>query len=705
MPTPLASATFPAPAAGEFTHLAPVTLPDAVRNRAEGVAAILVGLQLDALLARAGYAVPLAAAGVWAAETLDLRIGSEAARLAQEVLALPAVESISEQTGLPPSPEQAENLRKLLLAVIRDARVLVIRLAERLYDLRTAKKAPPADQRALARATREIYAPLASRLGMWQLKWELEDLAFRYLQPEHYRQVAGWLRERRTDREAFIAQVSATLERKLQEANVAASVAGRPKHLYSIWRKLQRKQLQFSELCDIRAVRVLVDTPADCYAALGMVHNLWHPIPKEFDDYIGAPKDNLYRSLHTAVIGPDNRPMEIQIRTHEMHRHAEWGVAAHWRYKEGGRFDAGLETRLGWLRQLLSPDDSDADFIDRFRSELVDERVYVLTPKGEVVDLPCGATPLDFAYYIHTDLGHRCRGARVNGRLVVLTRILESGDQVDILAGRVREPSRDWLNPLTGLLATSRARDKVRAFFRAQDRQQNIRHGHEALERELERLGLREFRPERLLRQFSFPTLDELFAAMGAGDVSAAQIAGALQRELAARTPAVASPASMAKQRRPHKSPAPAIAVADVSNLLTSLARCCHPLPGDTVRGYVTRGRGISVHRTDCAGLKRLLTRSPDREIAVAWQRGEQGYPVEVAIEARERRGLLAELTAAIAHEKIRILATQTQLAADSGLALIRLTLTVTDLCDLTRLLARLARIAGVLRASRYMRA
>ena len=705
MTTPLAPATFPAPAAEEFAHLAPATLPDAVRERAEGMAAILAGLQLDTPLARAGYAVPLAAAGAWTAETMALRVGAEAARLAQEVLALPVVESISEQADLPPSPEQTENLRKLLLAVIRDARVLVIRLAERLYDLRAAKKAPPADQRALARAVREIYAPLASRLGMWQLKWELEDLAFRYLQPEHYRQVAGWLRERRADRESFVTRVSATLERKLQEANVSASVAGRPKHLYSIWRKLQRKQLQFSELYDIRAVRILVNTPAECYAALGLVHNLWYPIPKEFDDYISAPKDNFYRSLHTAVIGPDGRPMEIQIRTHEMHRHAELGVAAHWCYKEGGRFDAGLETRLGWLRQLLSPDDGDADFIDRFRSELVDERVYVLTPRGEVVDLPCGATPLDFAYYIHTDLGHRCRGARVNGRLVPLTRILESGDQVDILVGRVREPSRDWLNPLTGLLATSRARDKVRAFFRAQDRQQNIHRGREALERELARLGLREFRPERLLRQFAFPTLDELFAAMGAGDIGTAQIAGTLQRELAAETPVVASLASPAKQRRPHQSPAPAIAVADVSNLLTSLARCCHPLPGDSIRGYVTRGRGISVHRMDCAGLKRLLARSPDREIAVTWQSSDQGYPVEVAIAARERRGLLAELKAAIAHEKTRILATHSRLATDGGLVLIRLTLTVTDLEDLTHLLVRVARVEGVLQASRHPRA
>lgn len=677
-----------------------LTLPAAVRDAGMAVGAILLELRLDPVIAQAGMAMPLLAANRLDTGTLAQRIGVEAAELAAEVLALPALESFASGDLATTSPSQADKLRKLILAVIRDARVLVIKLVMRLQELRSARDADAARQQALALTTREIYAPLANRLGIWQLKWELEDCAFRYLEPEHYRTIAAQLRERRSQRETFIAEVIASLGRALAAAGIHAEVAGRPKHIYSIWRKMQRKHLAFDQLYDLNAVRVLVNSVTECYAALGVAHGLWRHIPREFDDYIATPKDNLYRSLHTAVLGPGGRAVEIQIRTHEMHQQAELGVAAHWRYKEGMRFDAGLEARLGWMRQLLAPG-SDADFIDRLHAELVEERVYVLTPKGEVLDLPRGATPLDFAYHVHTSIGHRCRGARVNGRLVPLSQALESGDQVEVVTARDGEPSRDWLNPAAGFLATARARDKVRAFFRAQDRERNLHAGRELLERELERLGLRGFRHDRLLKQLEFGAMDEVFAALGAGDLTAAQLAGALQRELAAeRGNAALTPAPRPTGAQPLK--ASGVRVAGMGNLLTSLARCCHPLPGEAIRGYTTRGRGISVHRADCASLKRLLARTPEREVAVAWPPGERHYPVDLSLEAEAGRRLLPEITAVLSDEKIPLLAMQS--GADPGRVSLKLRVALTDLPSLSRLLARLAQVPGVLRVGRENR-
>jgi GTP pyrophosphokinase len=673
----------------------------ALREHALGVGTILTDLELDPVLARAGIAVPLVVAGILPADRLPAILGADAAALITEVLAIPSIEALGSRDETLASPAQAENLRKLLLAVIRDARVLVIRLADRLQALRGMRQDEANQRLLLARAAREIYAPLASRLGIWQLKWELEDLAFRYLEPENYRRVAAWLSERRTDRETFIAATTSQLAAALAKAGITATVSGRPKHIYSIWRKLQRKQLDFEQLYDLRALRVLVADITECYAALGVVHGLWHHIPREFDDYIATPKDNLYRSLHTAVVGPDGRPLEIQIRTHAMHQHAELGVAAHWRYKEGARFDAALETRIGWMRQLLAPGGSDQDFIDQLRTELVEERVYVLTPKGQVLDLPRSATPLDFAYYVHTDVGHRCRGARVNGRLVPLTHILGNGDQVEILTARERDPSRDWLNPATGFLSTSRARDKVRAFFRAQDRSLNVRYGRDVLERELDRLGLRDFRHDRLLQHFSFEGQEDLLAALGAGDLSLAQLTGALQREISAAAPAPPPPPSIAPRSRLRPAIGPAVNVAGVGNLLTSLARCCNPLPGEDIGGYITRNHSITVHRADCPNLVRLLQRAPEREMAVSWRNEQQPAPVNLLIEAMDRRSLLSDLTGVLANEKIQILAMQTRLARDGGLAVVRFTVAVPGLDLLSRLLSRMSRIPGVQRAVR----
>lgn len=672
--------------------------PD-VQALARGVGETLLALELDPVIVQAGTAAPLVAAGFLDLDALAAEIGAEATALTREVLALPALEAIGGPVEQP-TPAQAENLRKLLLAVIRDGRVIVIRLAARLHELRAAKRLSVAEQRRLALTTREIYAPLANRLGIWQLKWELEDLAFRYLEPENYKQVAAWLKERRSDRENYLQQASAQLELGLKLAGLETTVLGRPKHIYSIWRKMQRKGLEFDHLYDLYALRLLVNDVADCYAALGVVHGLWHHIQKEFDDYIALPKDNQYRSLHTAVIGPGGRPLEIQIRSHDMHRHAELGVASHWRYKEGGHYDPALETRIGWMRQLLSPGGSDEDFIERFRTELVEDRVYVLTPRGDVFDLPRGATALDFAYHVHTDVGHRCRGTRVNGRLMPIGQVLASGDQVEILTGRQAEPSRDWLNPQSGYLFTGRARDKVRAYFRQQDRGLNVSYGRDALERELDRLGLRDFRQDRLLKHFQFETLDDLFAALGAGDLTTAQLAGALQRELA-ESKAPTTPKPRRVPRRGSQSPAVALP-GMAGEVLVSLARCCRPVPGEAIRGYITQGHGISVHRQSCSSLARLAARAPQRLCEVVWNVDEgHSLPVDISVDADDRRGLLNDIMAVLADMQLRLVALDTRSDSDLGMLQVKLTVNVPGLPQLSGLLSRLLQVPGVQRAVR----
>ena len=670
----------------------------ASRERARGIGTILQSLELDPVIVRAGMAATLAADGTLEQDGLEARLGDECAKLVRAVLALPGLDAAGAQGEEALSAAQAENLRKLLLAVIRDGRVLMIRLAERLYALRAAKALPPATQKQLASATRAIYAPLANRLGIWQLKWELEDLSFRYLEPQRYREIVSWLKERRSDREQYLARAQMELSTALTAAGIEADVAGRPKHIYSIWKKMQRKGLSMEGIYDLNALRVLVHDVPTCYAALGVVHGLWRHIAREFDDYIAAPKDNFYRSLHTAVLGPEARPLEIQIRTRDMHRHAELGVASHWRYKEGVRYDPALETRIGWMRQLLAPG-ADEDFIERFRTELVEERVYVLTPRGEVFDLPRGATALDFAYYVHTDVGHRCRGAKVNGRMVPISHVLADGDQVEIQTHRTGEPSRDWLNPQSGHLNTPRARDKLRAYFRQQDRGLNVSYGRDMLERELERLAIRDFRHDRLLKHFPFADLDELFAALGAGDLSPAQIAGAVQRELPPKQPVprVRHPV------RPRKARSPAVLLPGVDGeVLVSLARCCHPVPGEAIRGYITVGHGITVHRMSCPSLARLTARAPQRLTDVRWGSDtERGHPAEIAVEARDRRNLLNDVMALLADEQLRLLALDSRAEADTGTLQFKLTVSVSGLPQLSRLLNRLTQIPGVERAAR----
>ena len=593
----------------------------------------------------------------------------------------------------------SEGLRRLLLAIVRDLRVVFILLSRQLARMRGADAWPEDERKALARLTRDIHSPLANRLGIWQLKWELEDLAFRYLQPDVYHRIARLLHERRADREVFIAQALRELGQLLTAEGIAADLAGRPKHIYSIWKKMQRKALDFSDLYDIRAVRVLVDNVGDCYATLGVVHGHWPHLPGEFDDYIARPKPNGYRSLHTAVVGPSGKTLEVQIRTREMHRDNELGVAAHWRYKEGGSGDADFEAKIAWMRKLLEPRDADDRALAAdLQTELLEDRVYLLTPKGEVFDLASGATVLDFAYLVHTEVGHRCRGAKVNGRIVPLTFQPQSGDRVEILTGKVADPSRDWLSPHQGYLRTGRARDKVRAWFRRIAHDANLGVGRTILERELKRLALPAADVEKLPAHFHLQTHEELLVALALGEVTPGQIARVLQ-EAVHPPPAPVSPPVTARRNEVDLN---ALTIEGIGNLLTTLARCCQPLPGDAVRGFVTRGRGVSVHRADCASLMRLARRDPERVIQVSWGKAaSQAYEVDIALRGYDRKGLQKDVTGVVSNAAAHILASSSRLFPSSGEVEMRFTLRVRDFEQLSGLLSQLHALPNVTDARR----
>jgi GTP pyrophosphokinase len=635
-------------------------------------------------------------------EWAEKRVGEEPARLARALsqlgtFGLPA--DWSPERGL--EAAQAESLRKMLLAVIGDVRLVVVKLAEQLQKMRSAKGLGTALQRKLATETREVYAPLANRLGVWQVKWELEDLAFRYLQSQQYKQIAAALKVRRADREQYIDQLKAVLQGELSAAGVEARIDGRPKHIFSIWRKMQAKQLAFEQLMDIRAARVLVNTVAECYAALGVVHSLWQFIPGEFDDYIATPKDNLYRSIHTAVIGPGDEPVEIQIRTHEMHEHSERGVAAHWRYKEGGRSNEAYERKINQLRNLLSPaeaTDSTQDFLDRMRVDLFHDRIYAVSPKGEIVDVPVGGTPLDFAYQVHTDLGHRTRGAKVNGRMVGLDHQLKNSDTVEIITGKLPQPSRDWLSPQSGFLASPRHRNKVRAWFRKQDESQNKSEGRAMFDREIQRLGVNSPPIPDLLRELGLGSLDALHEALGLGEVGSAQVAGAIQRLLHARE---AQPKP--NKARPSSVREPDVEVQGVGELLSTYAGCCKPVPPEPIAGYITVGRGVSIHAQSCANLARLSLKSPARVLAVSWDKaGSKEFPVDIEVQAFDRRGLVRDVSAALADEKISIRGMTTVTDKRDNLARMQINIAITGLPQLSQLLSRIAKVPNVIAARRH---
>jgi GTP pyrophosphokinase len=606
-----------------------------------------------------------------------------------------------------PAPDQSEsphseNLRRLLLTIADDVRVVLIVLAERLQAMRRLKRRPRDEQVRIARETVEIYAPLANRLGVWQVKWELEDLGLRYLEPDEYARIASLLDGRRKEREGFIESVIASLQAEFARHGVKASVRGRPKHIYSIYRKMQRKGVDFDRIFDVRALRVLVDGIADCYAALGVVHGLWPHIPGEFDDYIATPKANMYQSLHTAVIGPDDRPLEVQIRTHDMHDHAERGVAAHWRYKERGQHDVELERRVHWMRRWLElkEDADDPAFVERFKSDFQPVRIYVLTPQGRVVELPRGATPLDFAYAVHTEIGHRCRGAKVDGRIVPLTQALESGQTVEILTCKEGGPSRDWMSAHLGYLKTAKALNRVRAWFKQQDHDQHVAAGRNQLEKELARAGAPKPDLEKLASRFSFRTPADLLAAIGRGDVSAQQIAQSEER----RRPPEPEQSFAERLRRPAKAAEPSrglVIVEGVGDLMTHMAKCCKPVPRDSIVGYITRGRGVTVHRRDCPGVTALPPDHRSRLVNVMWNErvaAEPGaYVVDVAILASDRKGLLRDVSAVFTNEEVDVLAVQTQSDRKTERASMRFTAEIKDLSQLRRILDKLSQIPDVL--------
>ncbi len=601
-------------------------------------------------------------------------------------------------------PEQAEGLRKLLLALASDVRLVLIRLAAQLVRLRNLKGATPEQQQRAALETREIYAPLANRLGIWQVKWELEDLAFRYSEPAEYKRIAGWLKVKRDERERYIEDVKRDLVGALQAAGIHGEISGRPKHIYSIWRKMQRKGLAFEQVMDVLAVRVMVGTVAECYAALGIVHSLWPYMPGEFDDYIATPKENNYRSLHTAVVGPGKLPLEVQIRTREMHEHAELGVAAHWQYKEGRRAEAGFQQKINWLRQLLEPtarEGVEPDLLDGLQAEVFEDRVYALSPKGEVVDLPRGATPLDFAYHVHTNLGHRCRGAKVNGRMVQLDHELANGDTVEIITGKHPQPSRDWLVPALGFLASQRNRAKVRSWFRKLDEGQNREQGRQMLERELDRLGVRAPTLPEILDELGLPNADALHQALGEGELTLAQVAGAIQRRVHEAEPPKSHPRLHPKHER--RSASSGLIIDGVGDLMSTIARCCRPVPPEPIAGFITIGRGVSIHRATCANLLRLRAAQPQRVLVVDWGRpsADRTFAVALEIHAFDRRGLVRDISAILADEHISIETMNTVTNPAENTAKVDLTVSVHGFEELSRLLARIASLPNVISARR----
>ena len=684
-------------------------MPDgeAAFDRAVGAATIVAALKLDPDSIVAALLIGLPAAGAFDGEDIAARFGADVATL---VAGVARMSSIRTQAGLGTAGDhgaQAENLRKMLLAMVEDIRVVLIKLAERTQTLRYLMNGDEARRRQTAREVQDVFAPLANRLGVWQLKWELEDLSLRALEPAEYKKIAKLLDERRLDRERYIDNVIATLRRELAGAGVKADVTGRPKHIYSIWSKLQRKPGGIEAIYDIRALRILVDSVKDCYTALGLVHHLWTPVPKEFDDYIARPKANDYRSLHTAVIGPEGKPLEVQIRTRDMHQHSEYGVAAHWRYKEAGparaRHDPGFNAKIAWLRQILDWKDAVADaseVLAAFKSSLFTESIYVLTPQGKVIDLPRGATPIDFAYHVHTGLGHRCRGARVDGQMVPLNYVLKNGQQVDIIAAKQGGPSRDWLNPDLGYVHSHRAKTKVRQWFKAQQLDETIAQGRAMVERELSRLGRTALKLEAVAAKAGFAKIDEFFAAYARDDINSRQVQAAIHAVMEPATAEpVAEPAVITRKSRAGGAGS-GILVVGVDRLMTGLARCCKPATPDPIVGFVTRGKGVTIHRASCANVARIRTREPERLIAADWGAArEEVFPVDIVVEAMDRQGLLRDVSEVFSREKINVTAVNT--LSRNLQARMSFTLEVESVAQLKRTLALVQDVRGVLGAAR----
>ncbi|TPV57787.1 GTP diphosphokinase [Aestuariibacter sp. GS-14] len=599
--------------------------------------------------------------------------------------------------------QHIDSIRRMLLAMVEDVRAVVIKMAERICALQQVKKADEETRVMVARECATIYAPLANRLGIGQLKWELEDLAFRYLHPVTYKQIAKQLDGKRRERAEYINNIVAELQSLVDDENIKAEVYGRPKHIYSIWKKMQKKHLTFEQLFDIRAVRIIAERLQDCYAALGTVHANYKHIPNEFDDYIATPKANGYQSIHTVIIGPEGKAVEIQIRTQKMHQDAELGVAAHWKYKEGSTGKAsGYDERINWLRKILQWQEEVAesgDLVEELRSQVFDDRVYVFTPKGDVIDLPQGSTPVDFAYYIHSNVGHRCIGAKINGRIVPFTYQLQSGDQIDVLTGKEPNPSRDWLHPGLGYVHSSRARATIHSFFKKQDKEKNQQAGKELLERELVKAHIALKKASEACEKFNMPSLDELYAAIGAGDIRVMSVVNYLQQLLSpAPVEPELSPKLKTRKVARSKGKKDSVVVEGVGHLLSQLANCCQPVPGEPILGYITQGRGVSVHKESCEQLQNLLTQHPERQIEVNWSDElNVGFEAAVDVYCTDRTGLLRDITTVLANEGVALLGVNSLSDKAQQTALISLSVEVADLNTLSRMMSRLTQLKDVL--------
>jgi guanosine-3',5'-bis(diphosphate) 3'-pyrophosphohydrolase len=682
------------------------------QKRASGEPYIQHCLAVAAILAELDAPIPAVVAGLLHDTVEDTRISLKDLErdFGHEVTAM--VDGVTKLTHLPRVSRRGtgrkaqgatkgelakETLRKTFLAMGDDVRVVVIKLADRLHNMRTLAHLPEEKRQRIAEETLEIFAPLANRLGIWQMKWELEDLAFRYVFPKSYKEIAESIAERRVDREQDLSQITEQLQAELTSSGVNAKVYGRPKHLYSIYRQMERKGVPFEMVYDVRGVRVIVESEPLCYLALGVIHNRWKPIPGTFDDYIATPKDNFYQSLHTAVVFDDGGTLEAQIRTPEMHEKAEYGIAAHWGYKEGRSRDDAFEQRVLWLRRLMEWDqdvDDAGDFVDAMKSDVFHDRVYVFTPKGDIIDLPAGSTPIDFAYHIHTDIGHRCRGAKVNGKLISLSQMLHTGDSVEILTAKRGGPSRDWLNPSLEMVKSQRARSKIRQWFRRRDRELNVSHGRLLLERELRRLGVEGVTKEKIARDMGYTHVDELLAAIGCGDLNLSRI---ITKVIADDEEGFKLPETI-EAELPAKITTDEVSILGLSGgLLTSLARCCKPAPGDLIIGYITRGRGATIHRQDCPNVLRIKDR--ERLVQVSWGRPKQTYPVSVRIRAYDRDGLMRDVSTLVANEGINM--SSVNVSTKNSLAIFDLVMQITDVTQLSRVLNRLEALPNVLEARR----
>ncbi len=676
------------------------------------VAGILAEMKLDSETIAAGLLHDVAEDSDVSVDALRAEFGTTIAKLVDGVtklknLPLKNVSPLGDSRRSSAVNREMEYIRKMLLTMGDDVRVVLVKLADRLHNMRTLGYMPRNKQQAVARETMDIFAPLANRLGIWQMKWELEDLSFRYLNPDAYRSIAKALDERRDERERYIGGIKDRLTRELRKANInRVTISARPKHIYSIYNKMSKKDLPLEQIYDIRGMRVLVDSLEQCYLALGIAHNLWRPIPGEFDDYIANPKDNFYRSLHTAVHDDAGKTVEVQIRTWEMHEDAEYGIAAHWRYKEGGNgHDQAFEQRLAYLRRLMEfgPEVNDASqFVDTVKSEVFQDRVYSVTPNGDIIDLPAGATPIDFAYHIHTDIGNRCRGAKVNGRLVPLNYKLNMGDQVVILTAKRGGPSMDWLNPDLEYAITSRARTKIRHWLRKQNRDNHIAMGREVLERELKRLGvLEKVTFESVARLLNYDKLEDFQAAIGAGDVTGSQITNRVLEDERRKSAESLSDDELLKPRtkRTGGSVAKGVSIMGAGGLLVNLARCCGPMPGDDIIGYITRGRGVTVHRGDCPNI--LAMRENERLIDVAWgtEEEEHRYVVPVEVVAYDREGLLGDISTIIAEQRVNI--ASVDVYTRNQIATLNLQLEIASNKQLTRILSKIDLVPNVVEARR----